>query len=79
MLEAAQGEFEMQIHIWAIRNAEMKGICLIDVKLASLEEKKEEFTTCPSDTIHLHLGGQKGFALLSGFYNLQNCKVTPKT
>lgn len=51
MLEAAQGEFEMQIHIWAIRNAEMKGICLIDVKLASLEEKKEEFATCLSDTI----------------------------
>lgn len=48
----------------------MKRICLIDVKLASSEEKIDESIAFPLDKIYLHLYEQESFLLLSVFYNL---------
>lgn len=53
----------------------MKRICLLHMKLTSLEKRGESIAS-PSDKIHLHLYEQELSALLSVFSNLQSFKVT---
>ena len=58
MLEIVRRRMESAVTYLSPRESGIKGICRIDTKLASLEEKGE-LIEYPSEKIHLHLSGQK--------------------
>lgn len=57
------------MHIWGVRNSEMN----LQINANCLQDN---ISCIQGNLIYLHFHGQEPFALLSVFYNSQNCTVT---